>query len=99
MFYNINRKPKNVTAQSDCEMPSKAGCDRLKSVLLSDKSSGASRIHSVIKSDLYCMLLNYMEVERESVKVDISCGADGYYILKAEASAKRILNINFPPAE
>lgn len=99
MFYNINRKIKNIPDEDEYETPSKAGCGRLKSVLLADKSSGASRIHNVIKSDLYCMLLNYMEVEPQSVRVDISCDAEGYYILKAEAVAKRILNINFPPVE
>jgi len=99
MFYNINRKIKNMPDSDKYEAPSKAGCDRLKSVLLSDKSSSASRIHNVIKSDLYCMLLNYMEVEPQSVRVDISCDAEGYYIFKAEAVAKRILNISFPPID
>lgn len=98
MFYNINRK-KNIHDGAEYEAPSKAGCGRLRSALLSDKSSGASRIHNVIKSDLYCMLLNYMEVEPQSVRVDISCDAEGYYIFRAEAAAKRILNINFPPAD
>ena len=92
MFHNINRK-------NDYATPSKVGCERLKSVLLSDKSSGASRIHNVIKSDFYCMLLNYMDVEPHNIKVDIGCDAEGYYILKIEAAAKRILSINFPPAE
>ena len=96
MFYNINRKQRNET---EYDAPSKAGCDRLRSVLLSDKSSGASRIHNVIKSDFYCMIINYMDVEPQNVKVDISCDSEGYYILKVEAAAKRILNINFPPVE
>ena len=99
MFYNINKKSKNTAAQNDCGMPSKAGCDRLKSVLLTDKNSGASRIHNVIKSDFYCMLINYMDVEPQNIKLDINCDAEGYYILKIEAAAKRILNINFPPVE
>ena len=97
MFYNINRKQRNEAEYDGA--PSRIGCDRLRSVLLSDKSSGASRIHSVIKSDFYCMILNYMDVEPQNIKVDISCDAEGYYILKAEAVAKRILNINFPPVE
>jgi len=101
MFYNINRKPKiqAVHEKNYSELPSKAGCGRLKSVLLTDKSSGASRIHNVIKSDFYCMIINYMEVEPHSIKVDIGCDAEGYYILKIEVAAKWILNITFPPAE
>ena len=97
MFYNINKRSKDETR--DYGFPSKAGCDRLKSVLLTDKGSSASRIHGVIKSDFYCMILNYMDVEPHNVKVDITCDSEGYYILKVEALAKRILNINFPPLE
>ena len=86
-------------AQQEYDVPSKSGCDRLKAVLLSETGSNASRIHGVIKSDFYCMLLNYMDVEPQNIRIDISCDSAGYYILKAEAVAKRILNINFPPAE
>ena len=96
MFYNINRKQKTAPL---VKVPAKAGCDRLKSVLLTDKSSGASRIQSVIKSDFYCMILNYMDVEPQNIRLDINCDSEGYYILKIEAAAKRILNINVPPLE
>ena len=96
MFYNINRKQRSAY---EYEGPAKAGCDRLKSVLLSDKSGSASRIHGVIKSDFYCMILNYMDIEPQNIKLDISCDSEGYYILKVEAIAKRILNISVPPLE
>ena len=97
MFYNINKRQKEISGGYG--LPSKTGCDRLKSAMLSDKSSGASRIQGVIKSDFYCMILNYLDVEPHNIKVDITCDAEGYYILKVEAVAKRILNINFPPLE
>ena len=97
MFYNINKRQREAAREYGA--PSKTGCDRLKNVLLSDKSSSASRIHSVIKSDFYCMILNYLDVEPHNIKVDIGCDSEGYYILKIEAVAKRILNINFPPLE
>ena len=97
MFYNINKRQRENAREY--ETPSKAGCDRLKTVLLTDKSSSASRIHNVIKSDFYCMILNYLDVEPHNIKVDITCDSEGYYILKVEAVAKRILNLNFPPLE
>ena len=103
MFYNINRKAKSLTDEQDetdfSDTPSKAGCDRLKTVLLSDKHSSASRIQGVIKSDFYCMLLNYMEVDPAAIRVDITCDSDGIYILRIEARAKRIFNIGFPQTE
>ncbi len=98
MFYNINRKTKAVPEDYG-DTPSKAGCDRLKNVLLSDKHSSASRIQGVIKSDFYCMILNYMEVDPNAIRLDISCDAEGRYILKLEARANRIYNINFPPVD
>jgi len=94
MFYNIEKRQRpsgNLAALEPT--PSEAGIERLKAAMLSDKSSASAKLIGVIKSDVYLMLLNYMDVRPENIKLEIRCEGGGF-VLEIKAAAERILNLS-----
>lgn len=53
---------------------------RLKSMLISDKVSAPSELCSLIKSDVYVLLANYMELKPENILVDQTIEDNGFCI-------------------
>lgn len=93
MFYNIKKKN-----YRDFKNIRETGYERMKTALLSDTNTCSSRVHNVIRSDFYSMIINYMDVSPEKIELDIDCDEEGNYILSIRATAKRILSIGVPPA-
>lgn len=53
---------------------------RLKSLLLKDKVSTPNHIAEVIKSDIYSVLSNYMELFADDLSVSIDCDEQGFVV-------------------
>lgn len=53
---------------------------RLKSMLISDKVSVPNELCSIIKSDVYILLLNYMELKPENIIVSQTIEESGFCI-------------------
>lgn len=53
---------------------------RLKSMLISDKVNVPNELCSLIKSDVYVLLANYMELKPENVIVDQTIEENGFCI-------------------
>lgn len=70
-----------------------ASYQRLKSVLVNDKLSSPSRLCSCLQSEILFLLSSYMDVSKDSVKVDLTLTASGEYEVKIKASAKRLKNL------
>ena len=88
MFFNITKKN---------EKPKNEGIERLKTALSADSYSCAGRIGGVVRSDVYGVLINYMDVDPQSVQLEIEAMPDGTYRIRLQAAAERIYNIGVPP--
>lgn len=64
--------------------------DRLKKMLISDKSENPARIERVIKSELLYLLKNYFEISSEDFRVDIRVRDDGRYELNINGVSRTI---------
>lgn len=71
----------------------KLGLERIKKVLLKDKTGAREDITAVLKSDAYDLLDNYFEVEPQSVSASIEVDEMGYYEVKVAARAYRVRGI------
>ena len=68
----------------------KVGLERVKKVLLQDKTGAQADVIAVLKSDLYDLLDNYFEVDPASVRAEIEVKESGLYEVKILARAFRV---------
>lgn len=66
------------------------GIAKLKRVLINDKRFNPERLNEVISGDLYKILQNYMEIDRENLLAKIDLDEDGYYVLRCKVKCKRL---------
>lgn len=71
----------------------KLGLERIKRVLLQDKTGAREDMVAVLKSDLNDLLDSYFEVEPSSIGVDVSVSDLGYYEIRIMARAQRVRGI------
>lgn len=64
--------------------------DRLKHILIADKHFDPQRLKQVIKSDIFAVLRDYMELESDKLFIDIELNSNGEYHLKVDAIANRL---------
>ena len=76
---------------------SKMGIEKLKKVLVSDKHLNPSLINEVLKSDVYNLLLNYMELSESDIITKIEIDEKGDYIFRCKAKATRLKTIGILP--
>ncbi len=69
---------------------------RLKNLLKQDKVNTPDRLTEVIKSDLFGVLKNYMEIRGEDVKVMIDADDKGYHVI-VSARTNRFRQIGMLP--
>jgi len=69
---------------------------RLKSLLIHDKASTPDRLTDVLKSDLYAVLNNYMDLFSDDLKVLIDTDEKGYHII-VSAHTNRFKQIGMLP--
>ena len=68
----------------------KKGVERLKKVLLQDKTGAGEDVTAVIKSDAYDLLDSYFEVDEHSVRATVEVGEYGQYEITISARAYRV---------
>ena len=68
----------------------KVGLERIKRVLLKDKTGESEDVVAVLKSDLYDLLDNYFEVDPTSIRAEVGVGELGAYEIKLAARAFRV---------
>ena len=68
----------------------KVGLERIKKVLLQDKTGAREDVTAVLKSDLYDLLDNYFELDPASVQAAITVSDLGFYEIKLDARAYRV---------
>ena len=62
----------------------------LMQVLVSEKRFDSKKIDKVLSSDIFNVIKNYMEIDREDLKTQLVLEEDGSYVLRCKAKAKRI---------
>lgn len=68
----------------------KVGLERIKKVLLKDKTGAQEDVIAVIRSDLADLLDNYFEVDPLSIGASVEVDEFGYYKILLSARAYRV---------
>ena len=71
----------------------KVGLERIKKVLLLDKTGAQEDVTAVLRSDAYDLLDSYFEVDPQSIKAEVDVNDLGYYEVKLSARAFRVRGI------
>lgn len=66
------------------------GISKLKQVLINDKHFNPERLNEVISGDLYKILQNYMEINRDDMLARIDIDDEGNYVLRCKVKCKRL---------
>lgn len=64
--------------------------NRLMQVLISEKRFDSQKINNVLAGDIFRVLQNYMDIERDDVHTKLDLESDGCYVLRCKVKAKRI---------
>ena len=62
--------------------------DRLKSMMLIDKSEAPQKINNVLKAEIIYLLKNYFDITAEDVEVDLGVAQTGEYIVTMTAKSR-----------
>ena len=68
---------------------------RLKNMLINDKKDNPNKIAGLIKSEIYYVLKNYMDIKMEDIDFDIGIDNNGRYLLSLNAEVVRIYVANY----
>ena len=71
------------------------GNDRLKAVLVQDKKDNPMKIVNVLKSEILCVLKDYMDLSAEEMVFDIGIDNDGKYVLTLNAKISHLYVANY----
>lgn len=69
--------------------------DRLKNMLINDKKDNPNKIVGLLKSEIFYVLKNYMDIDQDDIYFDIGIDNDGSYQLSFNAEVKRIYIANY----
>ena len=64
--------------------------NNLMKVLITEKRFDSQKIDKVIASDIFNVVKNYLEIDKEDLKTQLVLDEDGYYVLRCKARAKRV---------
>lgn len=76
---------------------SKKGIEKLKSVLISDKHINPIRVNEILKSDVFGVLQNYMEISENDIITKIDLDQNGNYIFRCKARSARLKTLGILP--
>ena len=68
--------------------------DRLKTVLIKDKEQSPYHVLNVLKSEIYYILKNYMEILNDEIDVSFNLNSAGNYTLSIFADVKRLKRVS-----
>ena len=71
----------------------KVALERIKKVLLQDKTGAREDVIAVLRSDLSDLLDNYFEVDPQSIGAEIAVDEYGFYEIRLSARAYRVRGI------
>lgn len=54
---------------------------RLKSLLIQDKANAPNQLSDVLRSDIYTLLKNYMEITPSNLKIYFDADEKGYHVI------------------
>ena len=69
------------------------GIERIKKVLLQDKTGAQEDGSAVLRSDLYDVLDSYFEVDPQSLRAEVAVDSFGGYEVKISARAFRVRKV------
>ncbi len=72
---------------------SEATVQRLHKVLLGDKIAHPTRVAAVLKSDIFMLISDYMELSKDALKVNLEITTKGQYKLTIEAVSDRVKDL------
>lgn len=75
----------------------KKGIEKLKNVLINDKHVNPIRINDVLKSDVFSVLQNYMEITENDIITKIELDSGGNYVFRCKAISPRLKKIGILP--
>ena len=68
---------------------------RLKQMLINDKKDNPNKIIGLIKSEIFFVLKNYMDIKIDDIQFDIGIDNNGKYLLSLNAEVARIYVANY----
>ena len=67
---------------------------RVRQLLINDKKDNPNKIINLIKSEMFYILKNYMEINIDDIDLDIGIDNDGKYLISMSCEASRIFTPN-----
>ncbi|MBR2468240.1 MAG: cell division topological specificity factor MinE [Clostridia bacterium] len=67
--------------------------NRLKNILVADKEENPMRVINVLKSDLLCILKNYMEINGDDLDISLTVDEKGMFVFNAYSKFRRLKNL------
>lgn len=68
---------------------------RIKQMLINDKKNNPNKIISLLRSEIFYILQNYMDIKIDDVQLDIGIDNDGKYLLNLNVETSRIYITNY----
>lgn len=69
--------------------------DRMKQILANDKKENPNKISGLIKSEIFYVLKNYMDINIDDLKFDIGIDNYGKYIINFSVETARLYITNY----
>ena len=66
------------------------GLARLKQVLINDKHFNPAKFNEVLASDIFKVLQNYMEIQKDDILSRIDFDAEGNYVFRCKVKCNKI---------
>ena len=73
------------------------GIEKLQNVLINDKHINPELLNDVLKSDLFALLENYMDISKSQIITKLEVDEQGNYIFRCKARASRLKSIGILP--
>lgn len=68
---------------------------RIKQMLINDKKNNPNKIISLLRSEIFYILQNYMDIKIDDVQLDIGIDNNGKYLLNLNVETSRIYITNY----
>ncbi|MBQ8761862.1 MAG: cell division topological specificity factor MinE [Clostridia bacterium] len=73
------------------------GIAKLKQVLINDKHFNPIRLNEIVKSEIFKVMQNYMEIDSDDIITKIDIDVNGSYVLKCKVRSNRLKVLGIIP--
>ena len=73
------------------------GLEKLKKILINDKHFNPSRLNEILKSDLFNLLKDYMEINNNDIITKLEIDENGDYIFRCKVRTNRLKMLGIMP--